>query len=70
MLTLLSMPEMPIIMIIAVGIFVEGILSQIHAHLVCHNILSMPEMPIIMIIAVAISGEGILKFMLTSLSTP
>ena len=54
------MPEMPIIMIIAVAISGEGILTQIHAHLVYHNILSMPEMPIIMIIAVAISGEGIL----------
>ena len=51
---------MPIIMITAVAISGEGILIQIHAHLVCHNILSMPEMPIIMIIAVAISGEGIL----------
>ena len=54
------MPEMPIIMITAVAISVEGILTQIHAHLVCHNILSMPEMPIIVIIVVAISAEGIL----------
>ena len=56
------MPEMPIIIIIAVAISGEGILIQIHAHLVCHNILSMPEMPIIMFIAAAISrretGEG------------
>ena len=51
---------MPIIMIIAVGVSREGILTQIHAHLICHNILSMPEMPIIMIIVVAISREGIL----------